>query len=118
LPEPITKSSKVYLEFNWATPSQSKRCWRAAAAIAGNGGVGAGVDRTQITVALTTPRTLGFVSHKLDVLVLETEVLDGLADQVTVFLANVAEIRVGHAYEQCRALRLTKTGRLEPGFVS
>ena len=57
------------------------------------------------------------VGDELDILILQAEILDGLADQVAVLLADVAEVRIGHAHEQDRSLRMTEARRLEPGLV-
>ena len=41
-------------------------------------------------------------------LVLETEILDGFADEIAVLVGDVAELRVGNAYEQSRSLGVVK----------
>src|SRR5208283_4582141 len=60
---------------------------------------------------------LRFVGYELDVLELKAEVVDGLADEVAVSLADMTELRVGHADEQDAALRVIEARRLQPGFV-
>ena len=58
-----------------------------------------------------------FVGYELDILKLQAEVVHGLADQVAVAFADMAELGIGYAHEQHGALRMIVAGGLEPGFV-
>src|SRR5208283_1825731 len=60
---------------------------------------------------------VGLVGYKLDILELQAKVVDRLADQVTVSLADMAELRVRHSHKQDMALRMIEAGGLEPGFI-
>ena len=72
----------------------------------------------RVAAALVLGGALLGIGHKLDVLELEAQVLDGLADQVAILLADVAEVGVGDTCtNSVGPCRMAEAGGFEPGFV-
>src|ERR1019366_5466072 len=57
------------------------------------------------------------IRHELNILIFQAQVLDRLADQVSILLANVAEVGVRHFHEQRRTRRMAEASRFEPRLV-
>src|SRR5437016_6226780 len=70
--------------------------------------------------AIVTDRRGGriiFRRDKLYVLVLQTEIIDGFLDQVSILVAYVAEFRCRHAHEQNAPAGMAIPSRFQPGVI-
>ena len=83
--------------FSCAAPSQSKRCCVAGPRAGLLGGRRSFAVRIARPLPFVPDLRLLFLGHELDIAELQAEVLDGLADQIAVAFADVAELRIRNA---------------------